>query len=816
MSFARSTKLLAFILVLSVALTGCKSAEERAEEHYQNGVALLAEGDVDRAIVELRNVFQLDGSHQEARRLLATTFIEQGNKRGAYRQLLRLAEQYPDDLEARVLMGEIAFEENNWQEVERHGTKAGELAPEDPRVKALTLARQYRAAALDGSEPDRREATRLAEAALVELPDNVILRNLMIDAALRDGDYDKALADIDWMLERQPESELYWGQRLNVLAQQGDMDGVEVQLAELITRFPENDDYKRDLIRLFMARGAPEKAEAYLRERAEETGEDGARVDLIRFVSEVRGRDAARTEIEAAIIAAEDKTTFQVMAAAMDFEDGETARAIAALESVLQGAEPSEKTRAVKVALAQMLEATGNAVGARARVEEVLAEDSTYAEALKMRAVWLIEADDTDGAVSALRTALESAPEDAQAMTLMAQAYSRAGRTELARDFLALAVEASGSAPAETVRYAQLLIQEERYAPAEDILLPALRLTPQDPSLLVTTGELYLAMEDFGRLEQVVRALRELGTVESTEAANNLEAEKINRRSGTEEAMSYIESLATAEDATLSSKFSLVRARIATGDLAGALELAQQIEAEEPQSDTVKALVATAQTVNGNFEAAEEIYRGLLEEDPARPALWLEMSRLQTRMGDRDASVEAIEMGLAASPGAENLLWAKASVLEQAGEIESAIAIYEDLYEANSASPIIANNLASLMATYREDQESLERARVIARRFRDTEVPALQDTYGWIAHRSGETGEALPYLESAAEGLPNDPIVQYHLGQIYLTLGRSDEALAQFRRAVEVAGPADTRPQIADAKAQIQTLQNQAQAAPKN
>ena len=95
-------------------------------------------------------------------------------------------------------------------------------------------------------------------------------------------------------------------------------------------------------------------------------------------------------------------------------------------------------------------------------------------------------------------------------------------------------------------------------------------------------------------------------------------------------------------------------------------------------------------------------------------------------------------------------------------------------------------------------------------------MPRLQDTYGWIAHRSGETEEALPYLESAAEGLPNDPIVQYHLAQVYLALGRTEEALGQFRLAVEVAGPADPRPQIADAKAQVQTLQNQPPPAPEN
>jgi len=140
------------------------------------------------------------------------------------------------------------------------------------------------------------------------------------------------------------------------------------------------------------------------------------------------------------------------------------------------------------------------------------------------------------------------------------------------------------------------------------------------------------------------------------------------------------------------------------------------------------------------------------------------------------------------------------------GHIEGAIAIYEALYARNSGSIVIANNLASLLGTYREDADSLERAWVVARRFRDTDVPAMQDTYGWIEHRRGNSREALSYLEAAAAGLPEDPLVQYHLGRAYLALDRRAEALAHFQRAVTLAGPADTRRQIADARARIPDL----------
>jgi len=135
------------------------------------------------------------------------------------------------------------------------------------------------------------------------------------------------------------------------------------------------------------------------------------------------------------------------------------------------------------------------------------------------------------------------------------------------------------------------------------------------------------------------------------------------------------------------------------------------------------------------------------------------------------------------------------------------IEIYESLYERNSDSVVVANNLASLLATYRTDDASLERAWTIARRFRDVEIPAMQDTYGWIAHRRGDSEEAVSYLEAAATALQNDAIVQYHLGVVYMELAQTTKALAQFQRVEELAGPTDQRAQIADARARIETLQ---------
>lgn len=796
-------KIIPIMLVAVLTLSACKSSEERAEEYYQSGLELIEAGDYDRGIVELRNVFEFDGSHRDARFLLATTLLEQRNNiRGAYGQFLRLAEQYPNDAETRIMLSEMAFNGTNWEELERHGTRAIELAPDEPRVKAIEIALAYRAASLANDDPARREQARAAQDLLGALPDSVMLRKLVLDALLLNGDMTQALIELDWLLEREPENMLYWRQRLNILSQNDDMEGIETQLLGMVERFPEDTETKQMLLRFYLSREENDKAEAFLRQLADRAAPDdnAPRADLVNYLLQTQGPEAALAELDAAIAEEEDPVPFQTIRAGIIFAQGETTEAIMELEGVLEGAEPSEQTNDIKVALARMMLSTGNEVGARAQVEEVLVADEGHPAALKMQASWQIRADEAEAAINNLRLALDRAPEDAQAMSLMAEAYARSGRPELSQDFLALAVEASGNAPAESLRYAQLLIGQERYLPAEDTLLPALRLAPRNVDLLAALGNLYLRMDDMGRTEQVINTLKSIETPAAEQASTQLEAQWISARNGVEEAMSYLESIALSADATLGNQVELVRVKLATGDTAGALTLARDILADNPDNLSLRAITASVEAANGNLEDAATTYRDILEAEPQAANVWLELARVTQRLEGTNAANAVVDEALSIVPDNPNLLWASASYKEQDGDIDGAIEIYESLYERNSSSVVVANNLASLLSTYRTDEASLERAWVVARRFRDADVPAMQDTFGWILFRRGEVSEALPYLEDAAQGLPNDPLVQYHLGKAYEALERPEDAMAQFRKVVQIAGPDDQRAQVIEAR----------------
>jgi len=812
---------LCLILGLVLGLAACQSSEDRAEEHYQNALRLIEEGDFDRASVEFRNVLQNDGRHREARSRFAQMLRDTGDLQGSYSQYLRLAEQYPDDAPARIALAQMAIDGQSWDEAQRHGERAINLAPEDPAIPVIELNLAYAAAVEDQDEPARREVADQARAMLQDTPDEVLLRRILIDSALRDGDLETALAEVEATLAIDPDSRPLYDTKLAILAQFERSDEVEVLLRDMIARFPEDAELQGTLLRFYVARGETDAAGDFLREVVETTEDPEQRLDartaLIRLALELDGPEAGLAELDAqigAIDAAAEPgpvATLRALRAGILFDQGSRPEAIAEMEEVLAGELPTEEAGRLRVALSRMLMATGNQVGARALIEEVLAADATQTEALKMRASWLIEEDETREAISLLRTALDNSPEDVEAMTLMAQAHLRNGDRSLAREFLALAAEASNSAPVPTIRYADFLIADEQFLVAEEILIRALRLVPGDLSLLTNLGQLYVRMEDWPRTEQVEATLRRLETPDGARAADGLQVARLAAQGQTDDAIAFLEDLAGQNEGDMAAQIAVIRTRLASGQGDEALRLARELAESDPENLALRFALASTQAAIGlNAEAAES-YRTILAAEPRAEQAWTELVRVLYAQGDIEGADAALAEGLEALPGALNLLWAQASFLEQRGDFEGAIAVYEAMYERAPNQPVIANNLASLITTYRDDDESLERAYTVARRLRGSDFAPFQDTYGWIAYRRGEYDEALEHLEPAAEALADDPLVQFHLGMTYAALDRGDEAIAQLQRAVDMAEAAeDSRAQFETARAEIARLETAA------
>jgi cellulose synthase operon protein C len=789
--------LTAALLVSVLAVSACDSPEERAENHFQRGVELMSAGETDRALIEFRNVLEQDQNHTRGRLELARVLRSQGDTGGAIAQYLRLVELDPENAAAHTELAELAIQIQDFAAAERHAEQAYALDPENVKNRALK-------ATVDFRRGDREEALAMAEAVLQEDPNSVPAHMVVIAERMAAQNFAEALVHADAALTVDPANEDLNLARLAVVEQLGDNAAVGDQLKRMVELFPDNAGLRRALVTWHLRAGDNAAAEALLRETAERAPDDPEGfLTVAQFLLETQGQDAARTELERLIETRPEPRPYLQALAQLDFAAGRREEAIASLRSLVEGQETTPDIRELQATLAQLLLETGEEAEAEALTESILAADPLHVAALKMRARMHVNADRTERALADLRTALNEAPRDAEIMTLMAMAHEREGARDLAGERLARAVEASDFGVDESLRYARFLMGDDRLGPAESTVLDALNRAPNNRDLLVTLGQIHLQRRDWARARQVAGILRESGDPVAAEAAASLEIASFQGEGRVEETVAMLERLSTEGEGDLRAQVGLVQAHVVAGNIDAAQAEVTKILEADPESLTGKMLQAGLDVVNSDFAGAEALYREVIA---ARPELREPYQALFTLLNGTDRRAEAVAVldeGIAATSRNPNLVNVKAGVLVADGAFEEAITLYEELYALDTSNLVIANNLASLLSTHRDDAESLERAFQVARRLRGTEVSFFQDTYGWILTKRGDAEQALTYLEPAAAALAEDPLVQYHLGMTLFDLERWDEAKAALERAVEIAGPDSGLPQIAAARERI-------------
>lgn len=825
------------VLVLCAALgglAGCESSKDKAARHLASALELIEKGDPERALVEFRNVFTLDPDNRDARMAFGALQQGRGNLADAYVQYQHVIDRAPQDREALVAGALVAADLSQWPQAGKLADAALVLTPGDPAMLAIKAGVDY-ATALEASDaPGRRAAAGAARTLLAQQQDSLLLHRVVIDSLMQDSDFPAALTAIEAALAVFPAEKGLYQSRLAILAAQQDDAAVEAELLAMVPRFPDDLTIAASLLRWYVSKDQLDKAEAFLRARTQ-TGDLTAGLDMVNFLRQYRSTDAALTEIDtlmaalpATAAAAEGATPAATPAvtpellgalrASLLFEQGSRDEAIKALQAIVTGpdatgpdatgpdataAPASDQILQFRVMLAQMMFATGDAVQARALIEAVLVDDPGQTGALKAKAAWLVEDDKTDDAIALLRRALDANPRDPEGYTLLAQAYERSGNRELAGDMLSQAVITSGKAPAESLRYATFLMADAKYLPAETLLVDALRLDPANVTVLANLGRLYVVMKDWPRATGVVDRLDELATPEAVQISQGLRPAILAGAEKVDDAIAFLQGLATGPDAGMNTQVALIQAYLVNGQPDKARLMAEELLAKSPDSPEVRFIAAAVKGAMGDSAGAQAVYRELLAQDATRGPVWMALLR-QLMQDGKPAEAEAVvDEALKALPDAGDLLVVKAGFLEQRQDPEGAIAIYQRMYDLDTSNQVLANNLASMLSSYRSDPESLDRAWVIARRLRGTTQPAFADTYGWIAHQRGNPAEALPYLEAAAAGLPQDPLVQFHLAEVLRALNRPEDARAQYAKVVALVPADDARAFVTAARAAV-------------
>lgn len=793
----------ATLIALTLALAACEPADERAQSHLENGLKLVEEGDTARAVLEFREASRLDKNLPQAYIEIARIRQREGNLQSAVGHFTRAVEVDETNLPARIELGRIMLVAGQLDDALRHAMAAVQLAPND--VEALTLRAGV---ALQVENYDLARSS--AETAKKIDPDSAAPYQVLAALENRAENFEAAIGHIDEGLKREPNDLALNYYKIQMLERLDRREEIPPILKLLVATNPERTEFRTALIRWHLGRGEKEQAEQLVREyAAERPDEPNAALAVVQFLLRQQGPEAARAELEDLLAAKTDKAArfpFEMALVRLDVAERKIEPATSRLNDMIVANGDDSNGDSARVRLAALELARANEDAARGLVDDVLKHDARNAQALAIRAQIKLNNDQYEAAIQDTRLATAEDPDNWRYLMLEAQAHELNGAQSLVGERLAAATQASDYQPTPVLAYARHLRSANKTDFAEGVIENALRRRPNDPALLRALAQIKLDLKDWIGAEDIAQRLRDLEGGE--QLADFIDARSLAGQEQREESIKLLEALYAKGDSARSSMSALVSSYLRSNQPERARAFLEDILEEQPDNLTALKLMGDLHLALSELDEAEAVYKDLIKKAPKADAAYTALTNFYIRQKRLDDALAVAKQGVEETNGV-GIKVRYAQILESSGQFADAIKVYEELYESRPQSFVVANNLASLLIDNFPTPENIERAYVVAKRLRSSEVPQYQDTYGWALYLRGESEQALRYLQPAAEKLPNIMLIQYHLGMAYAKSGVNDRAMEALTKAIELAGDEDS-PQKAEALATLEEVKKTA------
>lgn len=766
------------VAAAAALLLSCATPEERVAGFTESGDELLAEGQVAKAVLEYRNALQIDENHLPALRGLLKGMEAQSNQ-GQIRAILnKLVELDKADADARIRLARRFLLENQMDRAKDLSDEA--LALEADNARALAVS----AAVLLKLE-DAAGAVAKAEEAVAADPATTDAYAVLAAERVLDDDIRGAIAQLDRGISAGDPLSLRLI-KIQMLQRIEDIESAIGVYERLIQLQPDDTPLKRSFAYFLTENDRLEDARPLFQALAEAAPEsDEAVIDLVRFENTVNGAEAAQAVLVPIIGGDPKRYQLRRFLAELKLSNNQVDAALDDLGALAKDAGNEPLGLGAKARQAEILVGQGKRAPAEALITEILEADERQAGARALRAQLAIEDRRIDDAISDLRTILRDVPSSVPALGLLGRAHDLAGSTDLAEERYAAAFQASRGAAGPSLTFVQFLLRQGKLDLAEDVLAAALQRAPENLAIWRALAQVRLQKADWVGAQQVAARIEELN--DDAAVVNQIKGAALGGQNRLNESLDAFKQAHEAAPASARPLVNLIRAYVATNRVPDAVSFLETLVEGNPDNTIARILLAQSYGLNDQPGQAEMALKDAQAAAPDSALIYQSLYQYYLSRGQQDEATATINQASQRMPENQSVQLLQAGHFERLGQFEDAIGIYENLYKQAPNSPVVANNLASLIAEHRNDTGSLERARVISERFRDSQVPHFRDTLGWAYFRTGDTERAVDILESVVEQLPSLAIFRYHLGEIYLADGQVDAGKKELQEALTLS-----------------------------
>jgi tetratricopeptide (TPR) repeat protein len=769
------------VALSSAGLQGCGGPENRKASAMERGQQFLAKENYQKARIEFGNALQIDPNDADARYYSAFAAEKLSDFRAAaqgYQQALNVDSTHP--LAVAALARLYVFSGLPQQALDMV-ERALAAHPGDPNLLVVSGAAKQ---AL-GRE---QEALDDANAALSAKPDLEYAVAFVAGIERKRGERQQAIALVEESLERLPNSVDLRAVLAQLYVDLGDTARAETELKEIVGLRPADLEPRQRLVAFYASTGNLDAAEAALRDLISRKPDSvDYKMALINFLSTQRSFDVAENELRSMIAKTPRDENLRLAAGQFYELHNMPDDAKRVYEGIIERAGTTPPALSARNRLATMLIRSNNIPGASVLISQVLDRNPRDNDALLLRASLALARNDALDAITDLRAVLRDQPESAGVLRTLARAHVENNEPDLARENYRRAVAAAPANVETRIEYADFLVKRREFDEARQLIDGALKISPQDLPALQAQFTVLSAMNDAPAAAEVANDIVKFypdnavgyyykGVLQeaagSKEAAQASYEQALVRKPGGREPLEGI-----------------ARILLTSNRREEAIKRLELELEQVPNDVSAMNLLAQIYLSGKQYDRAEELVDRAIGAQPTwwvpyRTKAWIELAK-----GDKANAKATYATGMSATNDEPGLGIELAALYEQSGEVDKAIELYERLQANSPNSEPLANNLAMLLSTYREDKDSREREQLLVRGFRNSDNPAYLDTYGWVRYRQGQFDEAVTCLRRASAAAPENIVMHYHLGMALKANGQPDQARVELEAALKSEQP---------------------------
>ena len=751
------------ILVSVFSFHGCVSKNEKRNQFLQKGIHLYEAGQYKKAILEFKNVLQLDPDCAPGYLYMGRAYFKEGNVKNAKSNILKAIalDEALDD--ARLDLGMIFVL-----------TKEGE--------KALKTIRPI----LD-KEPEYDKALLIAARAYLVLrsPDSALKNLKKMDivkqqyrgvlfafACAHDmrGDTEKAIQYLSEYQKAAPENPISYQSLSAIYVKNGQLKKAEAEIRKLIEQKRGGVVYHLILCKFFLDTDQEKKVEIEFEQLITENPEENAyRLAYVDFLFKKKRWNHCQVLLVEAVRHDPDSWKLRNDLVEIYLSQKKNDIALKELDDFMRMNAENGKVEAL-VKKGRIMARLGRWEEAMRQCDLALAIESSSYYVHLLRGEALLQKGNFDDAILHLWQAADIKPYEPEGYLFLAKAVALSGDVLLSIEELKRGLKNVPQNSALRMELIKYYAWQHEWEYALEEANVGMAQHPQEITYEIQKGRMFARLKKLDKAEKIFASI-------------------IKRYPAITDG--YLE---------------LGRLEEAAGDYQKAIALFEKVLELKKNNATALTSLGSIYLKQKKYQKAEKHFKAAVAASPgwAQPhygliTLYAQTNRLQEILDDLEEKY-IHNSGLLKTGLTLSILY------EKLGQYGKAIALWEELAVKHPYAVAVNNNLAYLYVEHFSDPKLLKKALEYARKAlnKDLNNPHVLNTMAWVEFKAGSIDKAVKYIKSAMKAAEKDPVINYHAGLINIKTGNDMAARRYLSEAIDLGLEGE---QAQECKRILKTLQ---------